>query len=382
MKLTKIQWCDSTVNPVAGCNGCPLFPQPSVVRKQVSAWLTGFGLDAHFANSVISGAAGEMSLSEMYHRRNDLSGTVTAVIEACKKHPLPRGFEKDLARQFSEPVSCYAGILHLMRGQNPLNPTKWIQPGYATVFERPKKFPGRMGEAAKWSDLRESDRPDAPWKNGLSRMIFVSDMGDALSGSIDFNFLREEIIAAASSEAGSRHIWLWLTKRPARMAKFDRWLEAQGIAWPRNLVPMTSVIDSKMAAGVKHLRSIRSLAKGLSVEPLLEPVSLDLDGIDWVIAGGESGAYARPFHLEWAQDLLWQSRSTGAAFFMKQLGKNPLLGGKPWPISDSHGGDWSNWPDELKLREFPALFRHMIIDGRCVDPAGLRLPPASPNMHR
>ena len=358
MKNTKIQWCDSTINPVMGCDGCPLYPSPASVRKSATEWLQAQGVAARMGGLLINDLLQGKSLSEIYHLRHDFSGRIAASLEAAK-FPLARGFEKELARQFSKPVSCYAAILHLIRGRNQLKPDKWVNPGYAEVFEESKKFEGRTAMAARWSDLKGAERSEGPWKNGLPRLIFVSDMGDSLSGSIDFNFLKKEVVDVAASQDGSRHIWLWLTKRPARMAKFDRWLKSGGIEWPDNLVPMTSVIDKKMAGVLHHLKSIRAPIKGLSIEPLLEPVKLDLNGIDWAIVGGESGSYARPFHLEWACDIMRQSRKAGTAFFMKQFGASPIRHGQRLALEDSHGGDWSEWPEDLRVREFPRRFTEL-----------------------
>ena len=97
--------------------------------------------------------------------------------------------------------------------------------------------------------------------------------------------------------------------------------------------------------------------KGLSLEPLLEPVNLDLRGIDWTIVGGGSDVLAEPFHVEWALALQRQCKSEGVAFFLKQLGKHPLYRDKPLELDDQHGGNWNEWPKEWRLREFPTLFR-------------------------
>ncbi|MFT4176034.1 MAG: DUF5131 family protein [Luteolibacter sp.] len=264
---------------------------------------------------------------------------------------------KDLARELRRPVRCYAASLHMVRGENPRNPTKKLNLGYARIFEEIALYPGRTQAAAKWSDLTGTARPEAPWKDGLPRMIFVSDMGDALSSSVPFEFLLKEIVEVAASSNGSRHLWLWLSKRPARMLKFDRWLEARGIPWPDNLVAMTSVMDRKMEPGIKALKKIRAKAKGLSVEPLVEAVTLDLEGIDWVIVGGESGTSALPFHLDWARDIQKQCSESATAFFMKQLGRFPVECGIGLLLDDKHGGDWSEWPEDLRVREFPAKFR-------------------------
>ena len=103
--------------------------------------------------------------------------------------------------------------------------------------------------------------------------------------------------------------------------------------------------------------------RGLSFEPLLRefPVNkINLAGIDWVIAGGESGGTiknSRPFPIEWAEDLRDFCARKGVAFFLKQLGRRPMRDGRCVRLKHSHGGNWDEWPDEaLRVREFPDYF--------------------------
>ena len=98
-----------------------------------------------------------------------------------------------------------------------------------------------MANAATWDLLELKEVKDKPWLKELPRLIFISDMGDALSKSVPFDYLREEIVGNISSSAGRQHIWLWLTKLLGRMAEFATWLHERGIPWPHNLVPMTTV---------------------------------------------------------------------------------------------------------------------------------------------
>jgi hypothetical protein len=93
------------------------------------------------------------------------------------------------------------------------------------------------------------------------------------------------------------------------------------------------------------------------VEPLFEPVDLDLRGIDWVIAGGGSDVLAEPFHLEWAMNLREQCQKAGVAFFLKQLGRKPFYENRPLPLKDKHGGDWAEWPEPWRVREMPQALR-------------------------
>jgi protein gp37 len=109
---------------------------------------------------------------------------------------------------------------------------------------------------------------------------------------------------------------------------------------------------------------MRAKFKGLSVEPLWEKITLPLAGFDWVIVGGESGPYAEPFDLAWAYDLKEQCRKAGTALFLKQLGAKPIESGQPLKLKDPHGGDWNEWPEGLRIRQFPlGFYRRYNVDG-------------------
>src|SRR5262249_21085483 len=91
------------------------------------------------------------------------------------------------------------------------------------------------------------------------------------------------------------------------------------------------------------------------VEPQLEPIDLApwLPRIHWVIQGGESGRKARPFHIEWAIDLARECHEKGVPYFLKQLGSRVVQDGQPVRFQDHHAGDWSEWPEQLRLRQMP-----------------------------
>jgi protein gp37 len=217
--------------------------------------------------------------------------------------------------------------------------------------------PDRMECAAGWGAPTQAEIAHKPWLAGLPRLIFISDMGDALSEAVSFDFLREEIIDNVKSVAGRRHTWLWLSKRPNRMAEFGTWLAKLGTAWPDNLVAMTTVTAQSNAGRVEQLRKVPSKLKGLSLEPLFEPVNLDLTSIDWVIVGGGSDVLAEPFHVEWALDLSLRCREAKVAFFLKQLGRHPFYKKRPLDLKNKHGGDWNEWSEEWRVRDFPKAFR-------------------------
>lgn len=229
--------------------------------------------------------------------------------------------------------------------------------GFAPTFEEVTEFPGRMAQAAAWSDLTGKDRPDKPWLNGRPRMIFVSDMSDAFSVGVSFEYLIDEIIDVVRFEKGSRHRWLWLTKRPERMLAFAKAIERLGGDWPSNLWAGTSITSRKT------FNRYRALTKMpcpifLSVEPQIELLDLNFGRRkpDWIIQGGESGKEARPFQIDWADIMRRQCRTWDIPYFLKQLGANPVFAdGQPFEIDDPHGSDWSKWPYDMRVREVPKM---------------------------
>jgi len=246
---------------------------------------------------------------------------------------------------------CYAGVLHRRFGKS-------IK-GYAPSFEQVTLFPGRMATAAQWRDLSGQCRPDKPWLNDYPRLIFVSDMSDALSSAVDFAYLKKEVIDVVTSVAGQRHCWLWLTKRPSRMAWFYRWLLEHRIQWPNNLWPGTSITNQRTTSRIADLLRVggASTIRFLSVEPQHEQITITpwLPHLDWVIQGGESGHSAAEFNLLWARDLLRQCRQHEVPYFLKQLGAVVYDNYQPVTIGGTHGGNWDEWPSDLRVRELPPL---------------------------
>lgn len=350
-KHSNIQWTDDTVNPVMGCGGCELWP----TLKQIVTALCNLATN----HSPAERGQIKAQLHELVHQFRTAVELYHERIMLYKK--LREWFPEVPGHLWLETIErlyrCYAGILHLQRGGKPGAWDKPQSPGHARNFERPQRFPSRMADAAAASDLRGEARPDKPWIKGLRRLIFVSDMGDALSEGIDFDFLKTEIVDVVTSPKGRRHLWLWLTKRPHRMAEFSDWLiKNHELEWPDNLVAMTSVTNRATRSRIDDIRKVPAKLRGLSVEPLVESVELNLTNIDWLIVGGESGKYAREFDIEWARSLREQCRRAGTAFFVKQLGANPVEDGFPIDLRDSHGGKWEEWPEDLRVREFPETF--------------------------
>lgn len=111
-----------------------------------------------------------------------------------------------------------------------------------------------------------------------------------------------------------------LTKRPERIAEHlpADWGDGYANVWLG-----TSVENQRFAIRVSYLQQVAAAIRFISAEPLLGPVVMPLNGISWLIAGGESGPEHRPMREEWARSLRDQCASAGVAFFLKQLGGNP-----------------------------------------------------------
>lgn len=117
--------------------------------------------------------------------------------------------------------------------------------------------------------------------------------------------------------------WLVLTKRPANVPlMLPSYDDGYDNCYP-NVMFGTSISLQKHVGMVDDLRTAKSLCGGLflSCEPLLGPLDLDLDGIDWVIVGGESGPAARPMRVEWVRSIRDQCVKAGVPFFFKQWGE-------------------------------------------------------------
>lgn len=151
--------------------------------------------------------------------------------------------------------------------------------------------------------------------------------------------------------------WLVLTKRADRLAELA----------PRDPLPnvwfgVSAEDQANADVRVPYRLETPARTRFVSYEPALGPIDFSSwlgRGLHWIIVGGESGPRARPFDIAWARSTVQQCRRAGVACFVKQLGRRPTVAapdGTPVAImlSDRKGGDWAEWPDELRVRDFPA----------------------------
>lgn len=269
---------------------------------------------------------------------------------------------------------CYAEQLAVVRRKLPV---------WGVNADRKPMSEAYWRQPLKWN--RDAE------KAGERRRVFCASMADV--------FERLPISANASArktiEAGRLRLWhliretpwldyLLLTKRPQNVAGLvpGPWMNPEVASWPSNVWLGVTAEDQKRAdERIPILLSIPARVRFVSYEPALGPVDFAAclhighewcgrPTVDWIIVGGESGAKARPFDLAWARSTVRQCHAAGVACFVKQMGARAFEMFPPqmypddvsrWHAQvpreraflDAKGGDPSEWPEDLRVREFP-----------------------------
>jgi protein gp37 len=282
--------------------------------------------------------------------------------------------------------NCYAFALHDKRYKGNLDKARWhVSEGVATG-NAAIAFAREHGETLPWPqqyDLPFSqvqllpERLDAPLRTRKPTCYFVDSMADLFHEDVPDDYIAR-VWGTMENQLAAHHRFLILTKRPERMAawvqeyhRHQQWISEGTYVMPTNVWLGTSVEDQASAdERIPHLLATPAAVRFLSCEPLLGPVDLFATRtgyhrnpayvLDWVIVGGESGPRARPMDLAWARSLVEQCRAAGVAPFVKQLGKRftdgrPMdeVGYTPGALREPHGRDMSEWPEDLRIREFP-----------------------------
>lgn len=244
--------------------------------------------------------------------------------------------------------------------------------------------------------MTHADRLDRPLRWKKPARIFVNSMSDLFQENVPVEFIDQVFAVMALAR---QHTFQVLTKRAERMREYlaapDVWERVELQLWERHTDDTTNAISrwplSNVWLGVsvenQHFADERiplllqtpAAVRFVSYEPALGPVDftpwvrVDTIGgvemeplLDWIIVGGESGSGARLFDVAWARAVLQQRSDT--AVFVKQLGGNPWaqtahhygpgVDAHPYNVryqlKSKKGGDINEWPDDLKVREFPS----------------------------
>jgi protein gp37 len=333
---TKIEWCDSTFNPWRGCTPVSCGPQGGCEHCYAAALSKRTGGPAY--------ASGEPRI-----RTTDANWKI------------PVGWNR---RGYWQCSACG------WRGESP-------------------KADGLVSVSPACPDCTAA----FPALRPVRRRVFCASMADVFDNEVDPTWRSDlfKLIAATPNLD-----WLLLTKRignAARMIDEARGPDPvlSGKPWPFPQTPRgplanvwlgaTVVTQSEADRDVTKLLTTPAARRFVSIEPMLGPVDLtnvapptvegreyhgidaltpfnrSLRGVlDWVIVGGESGAGARPMVLGWAKDIVRQCQNAGVPVLVKQIGARPTnREGEPHAVKDRKGGDMSEWPAELRVREFPVV---------------------------
>ncbi len=170
------------------------------------------------------------------------------------------------------------------------------------------------------------------------RTIFVNSMSDLFHRDVPFDFISKifDVMCQAS-----HHRFQALTKRSHRLLQLS-----PKLPWPENVWMGVTVEDAGCVFRMDHLRQTPAVIKFVSFEPLLGPIpNINLEGIDWVIVGGESGPNARPMKPAWAIDIRDQCLAADVPFFFKQWGgTNKKKNGR-----SLDGRIWDDMPEKVFL---------------------------------
>lgn len=266
--------------------------------------------------------------------------------------------------------------------------------------------PDMLTKPLTWRKRTSRRNPGQPW------MVFINDMSDTFHKDVPDEFLDQLYAMFALTPWVT---WQVLTKRPERRQRYfgtsphlrvyrevhhrkqSPAVIERGMIWPlRNVWEGVSIENQGTAdTRIPLLLETPAARRFVSYEPALGPVDLrnvhlgsskfeavpggpldgvdeinfkldalngapktGIPGVDWVIVGGESGSGARPFPMSWAASTILQCKAAGVPCFVKQLGAHPILpGGAELPTECPSGGDWREWPEDLRVRQWPGAVR-------------------------
>jgi protein gp37 len=225
---------------------------------------------------------------------------------------------------------------------NPLTGCTKVSPGCANCYaERMAlrlKAMGNLNYASGFSVTVHEDVLELPLRWRKPQTIFVNSMSDLFHEDVpeEFVFRAFDVMRRADW-----HCFQILTKRSGRLVDLS-----PRLPWMTNIWMGVSVEDQDHTFRIDHLRRTGANFKFLSLEPLLGPISsLNLEAIDWVIVGGESGPRSRPMKESWVIDIRNQCQESKVPFFFKQWGgTNKKRAGR-----ELEGRTWDEMPSLLHM---------------------------------
>ena len=200
---------------------------------------------------------------------------------------------------------------------NPLTGCDKVSPGckhcYAERMARRLQAMGQANYANGFELTIHEHMLEVPLRWKRPQMVFVNSMSDLFHEVVPLDYIQQVFDVMRRAHW---HRFQVLTKRSDRLAELSLLID-----WPHNVWMGVSVEREDYRFRIDHLRQAGAKVRFLSLEPLLGPLdALELDGIHWVIVGGESGPGARPMQQEWVTNIRDQCEAGGVPFFFKQWG--------------------------------------------------------------
>ncbi len=200
---------------------------------------------------------------------------------------------------------------------NPVTGCDKVSPGckycYAERFSFRLQAMGHPRYANGTGVTLHWDLLDTPLHWTKPRLVFVNSMSDLFHEHVSLVFINRVFETATKAR---QHTFQVLTKRSERLR-----LLGSRLPWPENVWAGVSVENADYTGRIADIRHVPAAVRFISFEPLLGPIPpVSLEGIHWVIVGGESGPHARPMDPEWARGIRDRCRAAGIPFFFKQWG--------------------------------------------------------------
>jgi protein gp37 len=200
---------------------------------------------------------------------------------------------------------------------NPVTGCSKISPGckhcYAEHWSKRLQAMGQPRYRDGFAVTLQPETLDAPLSWRKPRNVFVNSMSDLFHDAVPLEYIKKVFTVM---ERADWHTFQILTKRAERLAEV-----APLLPWPENVWMGVTVESAECTWRIAHLVKVPAAVRFLSVEPLLGPIpNLPLEGINWVIVGGESGPGARPMDAAWAEQIRDRCVALKIPFFFKQWG--------------------------------------------------------------
>lgn len=260
-------------------------------------------------------------------------------------------------------MSANSGIEWMEATWNPLAGCKRISPGcvhcYAEKMAKrlaamgQKKYQGVLDKNGRWNGVINTDDValTIPKRVQKPTVWFVNSMSDLFHENVSTDFIGCVFAQMASTR---RHRFIVLTKRAERMRDYmcEFWHNAAQ-SLPNVILGVSAENQKYAEERIPLLLQTPAACHMVSAEPLLGPIYFHVDWrikLGWIVTGGESGPGARPCESQWIREIVCDCAETATPCFVKQLGASSDL-----ELRSAKGGDMAEWPEDLRVRQFPKV---------------------------